>query len=135
MAKTLVVVLTCDRCAAEGKEEAAGTDSVSFAFDGFNYNLDLCAPHAEEFHNTVQSMISWASERTRVSGQRRGRKTFVSDAAAGEPSLARPTADREHLKAIREWARKNGHPDLSDRGRIPQAVMTEYEVANPTHRG
>lgn len=129
MAKTLVVVLTCDRCAAEGKEETTGTDSVSFAFDGFSYNLDLCAPHAEDFHNRVQSMISWASERSRLSGQRRGRKPASADGIPGEPAPVRPTADRERLRAIREWARKNGHPNLGDRGRIPQTIVDEYEEA------
>src|SRR6516162_2293089 len=32
---------------------------------------------------------------------------------------------------IREWARANGHPDLGDRGRIPQGIRDEWEAANP----
>lgn len=40
MAKTLVVVLTCDRCVTEGREGAEGTESVSFGYDGFSYSLD-----------------------------------------------------------------------------------------------
>ena len=135
MAKTLVVVLTCDRCAAEGIEGSEGTESVGFAFDGYSYNLDLCAEHGEEFHNTIQSMVSWASERSRLGAQRRARRTSVDASSASGPPDATPvrtSGDRARLKAIREWARKHGHPDLSDRGRIPQTVLNEYEAA---HKG
>ena len=31
---------------------------------------------------------------------------------------------------IREWARANGHPDISDRGRIAGTIVEEYEAAN-----
>lgn len=130
MARTLVVVLTCDRCTAEGTEDSEGTESVSFAFDGFNYSLDLCPEHAEEFHNTIQNMISWASDRSRLGSQRRARKAASADGAAGESAPTRSTGDRERLRAIREWARKHGHPDLSDRGRIPRAILSEYETAH-----
>lgn len=133
MAKTLVVTLTCDRCAAEGKERVEGTESVAFGYDGFGYGLDLCAEHAGEFHNTVQSMISWSSERSKLQAARRARRSAgdgSSDGGAAAPPGKRTTADRERLKAIREWARKNGHPDLGDRGRIPQAIVDEYEAAH-----
>ncbi|MBW3546534.1 MAG: Lsr2 family protein [Actinobacteria bacterium] len=43
-----------------------------------------------------------------------------------------PTSDRERLRAIREWARANGYPELGNRGRIPQHIVAEYEAA---HRG
>lgn len=129
MAKTLVVMLTCDRCAAEGTE-SEGSDSVTFGFDGFSYGADLCSEHAEEFHNTVQAMISWTSERSRPSGQRRTRRSAQSEAGDTDTTPVRTSADRDRLKAIRQWARKHGHPDLSDRGRIPQAIISEYEAAH-----
>lgn len=132
MAKTLVVMLTCDRCAAEGEDETEGTESVSFGYDGFSYSLDLCAGHAEQFHNEVQAMIGWSSERSRLGGQRRARRTASSETPGADATPVRTPADRDRLKAIREWARKHGHPNLSDRGRIPQAVVSEYEAA---HKG
>jgi hypothetical protein len=41
MARTLIVKLTCDRCQAEGEKGIDGAVSVSFAFDGYSYGLDL----------------------------------------------------------------------------------------------
>ena len=69
MAKTLIVQLTCDRCKAETGENVDGAETVSFGFDGYDYSLDLCKEHADDFHNTVQGLISWSSDRTR-SGER-----------------------------------------------------------------
>ncbi len=128
MAKTVIVVLRCDRCKAEKDEQVDGTESFEFAYDDFSYSLDLCAAHAEDFHNTVQSLISWSSERSRVGTVRRARSTNDSAAPSLEPSMPRrSSSDRDRLKAIREWARQNGHSDLSDRGRIPQRIIAEYE--------
>ncbi|WP_158854172.1 histone-like nucleoid-structuring protein Lsr2 [Saccharothrix deserti] len=36
---------------------------------------------------------------------------------------------KEQTKAIREWARSNGH-ELSDRGRIPAHVIEAFEAAH-----
>jgi hypothetical protein len=133
MAKTLIVQLTCDRCKAERGENIEGAETVAFGFDGYDYSLDLCKEHAEDFHNTVQALISWSSDRTRAGGGRRPRRAASSaddSGGAGSPAPVRSTADRERLKSIREWARANGHPDLADRGRIPQAIVAEYDAAH-----
>lgn len=130
MAKTLIVQLTCDRCKAETGETVEGAESVSFGYDGYGYSIDLCAPHAEEFHNAVQGMVTWSSDRTRLTGVRRPRASSSEVAAATDSGAPRrSTGDRERLKAIREWARKNGHPDLGDRGRIPQLIIDEYDAS------
>lgn len=136
MAKTLIVQLTCDRCKAEKGENVDGAQTVSFGYDGYEYGLDLCKEHADDFHNTVQGLISWSSDRTRTgAGGRRGRRVGSPDDGGGAPggaglAPARSSADRERLKAIREWARTNGHPDLGDRGRIPQAIVAAYDAAH-----
>jgi hypothetical protein len=133
MAKTLIVQLTCDRCKAEKGENVDGAQTVAFGFDGYDYSLDLCAPHADDFHNTVQGLIGWSSDRSRSGAARRPRRASAADegSGAGGPTPApRSSADRERLKAIREWARANGHPDLGDRGRIPQAIVAAYDTAH-----
>ena len=133
MAKTLIVQLTCDRCKAEKGENVDGVQTVSFGFDGYDYSLDLCAAHAEDFHNTVQGLISWSSDRSRSgSGRRSARRSAGGDEGAGAAAAgpARSSADRERLKAIRDWARENGHPNLGDRGRIPQAIVAAYDAAH-----
>ncbi len=133
MAKTLIVQLTCDRCKAEKGENVDGTETVSFGFDGYDYSLDLCKEHSEDFHNTVQGLIGWSSDRTRSGGGRRSsRRSGSADDSigGGGAALARSSADRERLKAIRDWARQNGHPNLGDRGRIPQAIVAAYDAAH-----
>ena len=133
MAKTLIVQLTCDRCKAETGDNVDGAQTVSFGFDGYDYSLDLCKEHADDFHNTVQGLISWSSDRTRSGGGRRAaRRSGASDEGASPVGAApaRSSADRERLKAIREWARENGHPNLGDRGRIPQAIVAAYDAAH-----
>jgi hypothetical protein len=129
MAKTLIVQLTCDRCKAETGENVDGAQTVSFGFDGYDYSLDLCKEHADDFHNTVQGLISWSSDRTRSGGGRRARRAASED-GAGAAAPARSSSDRERLKAIRDWARQNGHPNLGDRGRVPQAIVAAYDEAH-----
>ncbi len=130
MAKTTVTFLTCDQCRAETSEDVEAEESVSFGYDGYSYALDLCGPHGESFHNTVQAMIGWSSDRSRIGTRRRSSHATPSSAPQPEPGPTRRTkGDRERLGAIREWARNNGYPQLGNRGRIPQNVMAEYEAA------
>lgn len=125
--KTTVMLLTCDQCRAETGEDVEADESVTIGYDGYDYALDLCGPHAEGFHATVQTMIGSSSERSRTGSGRRSRRAMPSSAAKPEPS---PTSDRERLQAIRQWARDNGYPELGNRGRIPQHIMAEYEAAH-----
>ena len=130
MAKTTVTWLTCDQCKAETGEDVEAEESVSFGYDGYLYALDLCAPHAENFHGTVQAMIGWSSERSRTSSARRSRRATPSGASQPEPGPGRRrTAGSDRLRTIREWARDNGYPELGNRGRIPQRIVAEYEAA------
>ncbi len=130
MAKTLIVQLTCDRCKVETGETVEGSETTTFGYDGYSYSLDLCKPHAADFHNSLQGLITWSSDRSRLAGGRRPRANATDGAATTDGGSARrSTGDRERLKAIREWARKNGHPNLGDRGRIPYAVTEEYDAA------
>lgn len=128
VAKTTVTVLTCDQCKAEIGEDVEAEESVGLAYDGYNYELDLCAPHADDFHATLQAMAGRASERSRVG--RRSRRGASSGSQVEPGAGGRSTSDRERLGAIREWARNNGYPDLGNRGRIPQHIVAEYEAAH-----
>ncbi len=131
MAKTTVTLLTCDQCKAETGEDVEAEESVAFGYDGYSYALDVCTAHAEMFHATVQTMIGWSSERSRAGTGRRSRRATASTASKPEPGPARgTTSDRERLRAIREWARGNGYPELGNRGRIPQHIVDEYEAAH-----
>jgi hypothetical protein len=132
MAKTLIVKITCDRCKAEGAgDEIAGEESVSFAYDGFSYGMDLCGRHAQAFHDTIQGLIAVATERERVgAGTRRGRPAAAPSAPAAVAPQGRGPArrDKEQLQAIRDWANSNGY-SVSNRGRIPAEVENAYQNA------
>jgi hypothetical protein len=131
MAKKTVTLLSCDQCMAETGEDVDAEESVSFGYDGYGYALDLCGRHAEDFHHAVQAMIGLSSERSRIGTGRRTRRATPSNAPGAEPAATRgATGDRERLRAIREWARSNGYPELGGRGRIPQHIMAEYEAAH-----
>jgi hypothetical protein len=127
MVKKTVTQLSCDQCMAETGEDVDVEESVSFGYDGYGYALDLCGRHVEDFHHTVQAMIGLSSERSRIGTGRRTRRATPSNASA--PPRGAP-GGRERLRAIREWARDNGYPDLGGRGRIPQHIMAEYEAAH-----
>ena len=78
----------------------------------------------------MQGLIGWSSDRTRSGSGRRARRGGTGEDGAGAAAPARSSSDRERLKASREWARENGHPNLGDRGRVPQAIVAEYDQAH-----
>ena len=130
MAKTVIVRAICDRCIAEGKEGVDSTGEVTFSYDGFSYTLDLCAPHADDFHNTIQALIAASTDRSPVGAPRRARSAPAPDGVPLSKSPRQPARrDKEQIGAIREWAKANGHK-VSDRGRIPGDVEAAFQAAH-----
>jgi hypothetical protein len=118
--------MTCDL----HEEESEGVETVKFGLDGYDYEIDLCAEHGEQVREQLQELISVA----RRAGGRGGRRSSPSrsrperrKATSDSPALS----DRERLQDIREWARSQGH-DVKSRGRIPQAIVDDYEAAHGT---
>ncbi|MBB1033622.1 Lsr2 family protein [Dietzia sp. CQ4] len=97
----------------DGTDLGDKANTLFFAFDGKEYSIDLSGENADTFHQVMAPYIA--------AGQRVS-KTKSSRRATTKTSSGDTTA-------IREWARDNGH-DLSDRGRIPAAVMDAYVAAN-----
>lgn len=98
-------------------------ETIKFAFDGVNYEIDLSAKNAADMRKAFAKYID--------KGTRVGRASAV--AAARAPRSGRggvAVNDREQNKAIRAWAKKQGY-DISDRGRIPQEVQDEYHSKGP----
>ncbi len=129
MAQKVQVIVTCD---LHDDDDTEALETVRFGFDGYDYELDLCADHSEEVHDQLQGLIGHAR---RAGGSRGGRRSTPSRAGAERPAAkARPEprsgSDPERLRAIREWARSHGHPDVKSRGRIPQAIIEDYEAAH-----
>jgi hypothetical protein len=110
MAQKTVVTVVCDLPHAG---EVEGTESVSFAFDGNAYEIDLCESHSKELREKVGAFADHA------------RKV----AAGGRRRKARTGPGRERSSEIREWARQRGHK-VSERGRIPGNIIAEYEASH-----
>lgn len=90
----------------------AADETVSFAIDGTNYEIDLSEANASKLRDALSPYISSA------------RKAKRSRRAATQRS-----GGRGDTSAIREWARSQGLK-VSDRGRIPADIMAKYDAAN-----
>jgi Lsr2 len=110
MAQKTVVTVVCD---LPHDGEIEGSETVSFAFDGAAYEIDVCSAHAKELHDTF---APYTERSRRVSGSGRRRKS-------------RSGPGRERSSDIRAWARQRGHK-VSDRGRIPASIISDYEAAH-----
>jgi nucleoid-associated protein Lsr2 len=93
-------------------------ETVTFGLDGVTYEIDLSDDNAGHLRDSLAQFISSA----RRTGGRAKRGTVTVAGAASNGS----GRSREQTQAIREWAKKNGH-DVSDRGRIPAAVIEAFE--------
>jgi hypothetical protein len=107
MAKQIQVVITDDIDGGEAHE------TIAFGLDGASLEIDLNKLNAAQFRKTVAPYIEHGR---RVS---RGRR----------PRAARPARDRGHSSDVREWAKQQGI-QVSERGRIPASVVSQYEDAH-----
>ena len=104
MATQTVVTVTDDIDGSEAEE------TIRFAIDGTEFEIDLSKAHAKELRGTLEPYIKVA----RKSGRSRaGRRRSASSA-------------KEETKAIRDWARRQGM-EVSDRGRIPAEIQQAYK--------
>ena len=99
----------------DGTELGEEANSLSFAFEGKEYSIDLSDENAQAFRDVMAPYIDAGH---RVTG---GRSKPARKSAAKSSS--------GDTKIIREWARQNGF-EVSDRGRIPSDVMEAYAAAN-----
>jgi hypothetical protein len=90
---------------------SAASETVVFALDGRQYQIDLSEKHAQDLREAMAAFVAAAR---RGAGRR-----------SSAPAVARPATDRGKMTAIREWAKANGQ-SISDRGRISKAVMEAY---------
>ncbi|MFY1634651.1 histone-like nucleoid-structuring protein Lsr2 [Solwaraspora sp. WMMB335] len=112
MAKQIIHKLVDDLDGGDADE------TVKFALDGVQYEIDLSAKNAEKLRHVFAPYVA--------AGTKIGRGGVVvgGRAARGRGGAA---ADREQNRAIRAWAKKEGK-EISDRGRIPQEIVDEYHA-------
>jgi len=109
MAKKTVVLLEDD---IDGSE---ATETLSFALDGSEYEIDLNDGHANELREALERFTNAGRK---VSGGR-GRPVARTKSSGGGPDA----------KAVRMWAAENGIP-VNTRGRIQAEVVEKYEAAH-----
>ena len=91
---------------------AEGT--ISFAFDGTNYEIDLSKANARAFEKAMALYVGHARK------VRSPRSARVGRGRAGS---------RHDLSAVREWATANGF-EVAPRGRIAAEVLEAFEAAH-----
>ncbi|KUG57049.1 hypothetical protein AVL62_16075 [Serinicoccus chungangensis] len=111
MAQRVVTQFVSD---LSGEELGKEGETITFGWKGSTYEVDLSTDEAAEFAKLLQPYL------------RAGRKVSGGTRRAGTSSASQQ--DRERTKAIRQWAKENGH-SVSDRGRISAEVVAAYESA------
>jgi hypothetical protein len=110
MAQKVTVVLEDDLTGGPAEQ------TVRFAFDGTDYEIDLNAKNAAAFGKQLAPYLEHARKAGRAQ-PRRPRRT---------------TAGRQRSGDIRAWAKEHGLA-VSERGRIPAGVLAQYHAA--AHEG
>lgn len=108
MARKIHVQLIDDLSGEDAQE------TVRFALDGVEYEIDLSAENAAELREAMERFVSGGRRVRGASGSRRGR--------AG-------SSGSEETQRIREWAMANGYSP-SSRGRISQDIKNAYDDAH-----
>ena len=108
MATKTLVQLTDD---LDPSREA--TDTIRFALDRTEYEIDLSDDHINQLRSTFDKYIQHA----RKVGGRRG----------SAPKARQSSGRRTDLQQVRQWAASNG-VELSTRGRIAAGVLAAYDA-------
>lgn len=93
--------------------------TVQFALNGDTYEIDLSHTEANKLE---KAMTKYVEHGRKVSL----RATNVSPIRGGG-RRSQASADKEQIKAIRQWGMENGF-NVSERGRIPQSVVEAYHA-------
>ncbi|MHC8609965.1 histone-like nucleoid-structuring protein Lsr2 (plasmid) [Paenarthrobacter ureafaciens] len=110
MAKKTVVLLEDD---IDGSE---ATETISFALDGSEYEIDLNEGHANELR---EALTRFTDAGRKVAGGRSRSVGARTKSAQGGPDA----------KAVRMWAAENGL-QVNARGRIQAEIVEKYEAAH-----
>jgi hypothetical protein len=109
-------------------EEAEDISTVEFALEGVAYEIDLANDNAAKLRDNLARYVAAARKAsTRRPSARGADRAAVRGSGNGNGSVARSGYNRDTLRAIREWAKQNGH-GVSDRGRLPLTVLNAWEA-------
>jgi Lsr2 len=111
VSKTIVLLIS-------DLSETDADESVSFALDGVDYEIDLTTDEAAKLRESLAEYVAVAR---RVTASRKP--------ATRRTTLAPTTTSKEERATIRAWAAANGFraPAM---GRIPEATIAAYHEAH-----
>jgi GNAT superfamily N-acetyltransferase len=107
-------------------EEAEDITTVEFALEGVTYEIDLADDNAAKLRDNLARYVAAARKTSARRATTRGADRSAAR-GAGNGAVARSGYNRDTLRAIREWAKQNGH-SVSDRGRLPLTVLHAWEA-------
>lgn len=96
---------------------SVAAETVEFHLDGLSFHIDLSRRNATKLREHLAMYISASRPAT---------LTAVETGVSGSRSTS--TAERRRNRQIREWAKEQGLA-ISERGRIPQALIRRFEAA------
>jgi len=107
VAQRTVITLVDD---LDHKEIEADGQTIRFAYQGIQYEIDLSEKNAKRFDKAISPFVAAA--------RRVSTRSLRPKAVAAAPDT----------KAVRNWARANGI-QVSDRGRVAAHVVEQYQAA------
>lgn len=104
--------------------EVGQGETVLFSLDGTAYEIDLTDENAAALRDALAPFLAAARSVT----ARQGSTARSGSSPAGAARRQKRAGQRDYAP-VREWAANNGY-SLSDRGRVPAAVLEAYDAAN-----
>ncbi len=102
-------------------------ETVLFSLDGTAYEIDLTDDNAAALRAALQPYT--AAGRSISRGVATTRGGGAGAATAGTGARKQKRSGQRDYAPIREWAAANGY-EVSERGRVPAAVLEAYDAAH-----
>ena len=109
-----------------GEEENPAAETVTISYSAGTWELDLSDGHLKDLEQ------DWTRFGRKVTGSAAVRTTRVPRKPVVRKSVI--ASGREQNQAVRDWATSQGI-DVAPRGRIPSAVVEQYENAHKAPTG
>jgi hypothetical protein len=111
-------------------EEAEDITTVEFALEGISYEIDLADDNVAKLRDNLSPYVAAARKTSTRRPATRG-SDRSGGRGSGNGAVSHSGYNRDTLRAIREWAKQNGH-SVSDRGRLPLTVVSAWEANHRT---
>lgn len=119
MAQRVTIIKTCDVAG----EDTVAVATYEFTYGGEQFSIDLGAENSKLFE---AEMNYWSSAAQKEGGSKRKTKRPTKRRHANPETVDEASGPVLDSAVVRAWARENGWPDLSGRGRVSQAIKDQY---------